>query len=93
MLIIFMVESTTIVSSITTFEPALIPMFSILIFSKILNPSHCSPSFPPLLLLSLFTTIRDGKSKHEKQLMIADGEGEFNQDVLVFGNQFRIEYV
>jgi hypothetical protein len=41
----------------------------------------------------LFTTIRDGNSRHEKQLIIAVGEGEFNQDVLVFGNQFKIEYV
>ncbi len=66
--------------------------FSILIFSKNLNPSHCSPSFLLQLLLSLYTTIRDGKSKHEKKLMIANGEGEFNQDVLVLGNQFKIEY-
>jgi hypothetical protein len=40
----------------------------------------------------LFTTIRDGESKHEKELMIVNGEGEFNQNVLVLGNQFRIEY-
>jgi hypothetical protein len=39
----------------------------------------------------LFITIRDGESKHEKQ-MIVDGEGEFNQDVLVLGNQFKIKY-
>jgi hypothetical protein len=38
------------------------------------------------------TTIRDGESKHDKQLMIADGESEFNQNILVLGNQFRIEY-
>ncbi len=44
-------ESTTIVSSITRFEPTLIPMFSIMIFSKNSNPRHCNPSFPPLLLL------------------------------------------
>jgi len=40
----------------------------------------------------LFTTIRDGKSKHEKKFMIVDGEDEFNQNVLVLGNQFKIEY-
>jgi hypothetical protein len=39
----------------------------------------------------LFITIRDGESKHEKQ-MIANGEGELNQDVLVLGNQFKIKY-
>jgi hypothetical protein len=48
-------ESTTIVSSITTFEPTLIPIFSIMILSKNSNPSHCNPSFPPLLLLSLLS--------------------------------------
>jgi hypothetical protein len=48
-------ESTTIVSSITTFEPTLIPIFSFMIISKNSNPSHCNPSFPPLTLLLLLS--------------------------------------
>jgi hypothetical protein len=39
----------------------------------------------------IITTIRGGKKSHEKQLMIVDGEGQFDQDVLPFGNQFKIE--
>ncbi len=31
-------------------------------------------------------------NKVEKQLLIANGEGEFDQDVFAFGNNFRIEY-
>ncbi len=30
-----------------------------------------------------------GDNKGEKQLLIVDGEGEFDQDVIVFGNNFR----
>jgi hypothetical protein len=51
--IILTMESITILLSITTFEHALIPMFFHLIFSKNSDLSHYSPSFPPILLLSL----------------------------------------
>jgi len=51
--IILTVECITIVLSIITFEPTLIPMFFHLIFSKNLDLGHYNPSFPPLLLLSL----------------------------------------
>ncbi len=42
-------------------------------------------------IVMIVTTIRGGKKSHEKQLMIVDGEGQFDQDVLPFGNQFKIE--
>jgi hypothetical protein len=30
-----------------------------------------------------------GDNKGEQQLLITEGEGEFDQDVLVFGNNFK----
>jgi hypothetical protein len=33
-----------------------------------------------------------GVSSHEKQLMVIDNEGEFNQDVFAFGSSFRTKY-
>jgi len=33
-----------------------------------------------------------GESNHERQLMVVNGEGEFDQDVLVFGNLFNTKY-
>ncbi len=35
--------------------------------------------------------IRD--SKGEKQLLIVDGEGEFDQDVLIIGNNFKTQFM
>jgi hypothetical protein len=53
MSIILAMESITIVLSITTFEPTLIPMFFHLIFSKNSDLGCYNPSFPLLFLLSL----------------------------------------
>ncbi len=37
--------------------------------------------------------MRGGKnSRGEKQLMVTNGEKEFDQDVLTMGNNFRLEY-
>jgi hypothetical protein len=33
-----------------------------------------------------------GDSKGEKKLLIIDGEGEFDQNILTLGNNFRIKY-
>jgi hypothetical protein len=33
-----------------------------------------------------------GNNKGEKQLLIAHGEGEFDQDVFVLGNHFKTKY-
>jgi hypothetical protein len=33
-----------------------------------------------------------GNNKGEKQLLIANGEGEFDQDVFVLGNHFKTKY-
>jgi hypothetical protein len=32
-----------------------------------------------------------GDNKGEQQLLIIDGEGEFDQDVFVFGNNFKMK--
>jgi hypothetical protein len=33
-----------------------------------------------------------GISSHEKQLMVTNNEGEFNQNVFAFGSSFRTKY-
>ncbi len=41
-------------------------------------------------IVVIVTTIRGGKkSSHERQLMVAYGEGEFDEDVLIFGSLFN----
>jgi hypothetical protein len=41
----------------------------------------------------IVTSIKSGgESSHERQLMVANCEGEFEQDILVFGNSFKNEY-
>jgi hypothetical protein len=37
-------------------------------------------------------TIKGGDYKGEKKLLIANGEGEFDKDVFVMGNKFKIKY-
>jgi hypothetical protein len=37
------------------------------------------------IIVVIITAIRGGESSHEKQFMIVDGEGQFDQNVIVFG--------
>jgi len=80
------------VSAIPTFKPKLIPLFFVHIPYKNLQIGPYCPNFPMAPLLS-FTSIKSGgESSHERQLMVANCEGEFDQDVLAFGSSFKIEY-
>jgi hypothetical protein len=36
--------------------------------------------------------VKGRDSRGQKQLMIINGEGEFDQDVLTMGNNFKLEY-
>jgi hypothetical protein len=43
-------------------------------------------------IVVIVTTIRGGrKSSHERQLMVAYGEGGFDEDILTFGSLFKTE--
>jgi hypothetical protein len=88
--ILIIVESTIIVSTIPTFQLELIPLFfhidSLQEFRDRFKFSNATNTI-------IVTEVKGGgENSHEKQLMVANGEGEFDQDVLAFGNPFRIEY-
>jgi hypothetical protein len=38
------------------------------------------------IIVVIITAIRGGESSHEKKFMIVDGEGQFDQNVIIFGN-------
>ncbi len=84
-------ESTTVVSSIPTFQPKLILMFfhmdSIIKFSSSIQNWR----FTTITIININVRgIEDNKG--DKQLLIVDGKGEFDQNVFVFGNNFKIDY-
>ncbi len=89
--VVITIESTTIVSSIFAFPPKLVPMFfhmdSISKFQKYIQ-SWRSPN----IVVIVIGVKGVGDNKAEKQLLIADGECEFDQNVLALGNNFRIWY-
>jgi hypothetical protein len=90
--IILVVESTTIVSSITTFEPILIPMFFHFDFFKEFRSKSLHPKFSTAIITIIITVIKGGGKNYEKQFKIIDGEGQFDQNVLIFGKQFKTQY-
>jgi hypothetical protein len=78
MLIILIMESTTIVFSIITFELVLIPMFFHFDSLKKIRYRSSQSKFFTTIIVVIVTTIRGVKSSHERQLMIVDGEGQFD---------------
>jgi len=77
------------VSSIFAFPPKLVPMFfhmdSISKFQKYIQSWRS-----PTIVVIVIGVKGVGDNKAEKQLLIADGECEFDQNVLALGNNFRI---
>jgi hypothetical protein len=85
------IESTTIMSSIITFQPKLIFMFfHIDSIRKFINSiQNCK--FRTIVVI--FIDVKGTQdSKGEKQLLIVDGEGEFDQDIFTLNNNFRTKY-
>jgi hypothetical protein len=86
--IVITIELMTIVSLITIFELKLVSMFfhmdSIREFLIFLQ----SWSFVTIAII-IVDVRGGGNNKGEKQLLIENGEGEFDQDVIGFGNNFR----
>jgi hypothetical protein len=88
---VIIIESTTIVSSILTFQPELIPMFFHMDSIKEFKSSIQNWRFVTIIIVMI--GVRGiGDNKHEKQLLIIDGKGEFDLDILTLGNNFKIEY-
>ncbi len=89
--VVITIESTTIVSLILTFQPNLILMFfhmdSIIKFSSSIQNWR----FIVVAIINIGVRgIEDNKG--EKQLLIVNGKDEFDQNVFVLGNTFRIDY-
>ncbi len=78
MLIILIVESTTIVLSIIAFELVLIPMFFHFDSFKKFRSRSLQSKFSTTIIVVIVPTIRGVKSSHERQFMIVDGEGQFD---------------
>jgi hypothetical protein len=89
--VVITIELATIVSSILTFQPEIIPMFfhmdSIREFRSSIHNWRSST-----IVVIVIGVKGVGDKKGEKQLLIIDGEGEFDQYILTFGNNFRIKY-
>ncbi len=89
--VVITIESTIIVSSIPTFQLELIPIFFHM--DSIRKFRSCIQSWRSITIAIIVTDLKGIKdSKGEKQLLIVDGEGEFDQDVLILGNNLRIKY-
>ncbi len=78
MLNILIVESTTIVLSIIAFELVSIPMFFHFDSFKKFRSRSSQSKLSTTIIVVIVPTIRGVKSSHERQLMIVDGEGQFD---------------
>jgi hypothetical protein len=89
--VVIIIELTTIVSPITTFEFKLV-----LMFFHIDSIREIRSYLQSWNLVTISFIIVGGKggrnNKGENQLLIANGKGEFDQNVLVLGNNFKIKY-
>ncbi len=85
------IESMIIVSAIIAFELKLVPIFFLMDSIKEIRNYFQSQSLA--IVVFIIVGVKGGKNnKGENQLLIVDGEGEFDQNVLVLGNNFKIEY-
>jgi hypothetical protein len=88
---IIIIELMPIVSSITVFELKLVPMFFHMDSIRKVRSSLQSWSLATISFI--IVSVKGGRNnKGENQLLIVDGKGEFDQDVLVLSNNFKIEY-
>ncbi len=89
--VVITIESTTTMSLIHAFQLELIPMFfhmdSIKIFKSFIQ------SWRSTTIVVIIISVKGVKvNKGENLLLIVDGEGEFDQDVFVISNNFRLEF-
>ncbi len=86
--VVITIELMTIILLITIFELKLVSMFfhmdSIREFLFFLQ------SWSFVIIAIIIVGVKGGwNTKDEKQLLIENGEGESDQDVIVFGNNFK----
>ncbi len=89
--VVITIELTIIVSSIFAIRPKLILMFfHIDSIRKFRSFIHSWRSATIAIIVIIVRGV--GDSKGEKQLLTANGEGEFNGNVIVFRNNFKTKY-
>jgi hypothetical protein len=85
--VVITIELMTIVLSINIFEPKLVPMFFHM------DSIREFKSFFQCWNYVIIVGVKGGRdNKGERQLLIVNGEGEFDQDIIALGNNFKIEY-
>jgi hypothetical protein len=86
--LVIIIELMTIVLSIIVFEPKLVLMFFHMDSIREFKSSFQCWSYVTIVVI--IVSVRGGRdSKGERQLLIVDGEGEFEQNVLILGNNFK----
>ncbi len=89
--VVITIESTTIVSSIITFQPKLIHVFFHMdSIRKFINSIQ---NYRSHTIIVIFIDVKGAQeSKGEKQLLIVNGEGEFDQYIFTINNNFKTKY-
>jgi hypothetical protein len=89
--VVIIIESTTIVSSIHAFQTKLVPMFFHM--DSIIKFKNSIQSWRSTTIVVIVIGVKGIKDiKGEKQLLIIDREGEFDQYIIVFSNNFKTKY-
>ncbi len=89
--VVIIIELTTIVSPIIAFEFKLVPIFFHMDSNREIKSSLQSWSLATISFI--IVGVKGGRNnKGENQLLIVDGKGEFDQDLLALRNNFKIQY-
>jgi hypothetical protein len=89
--VVITIKSITIVSLILAFQLELVPMFFHL--DSIREFKSYIYSYKSVTIVVIVICVRGiENNRAEKQLLITNGKGKFDQDVIIFGNNFKIEY-
>ncbi len=89
--VLIIVESTTIASLITHSKPELVPMFFHMDSIREFKSSLQNQSF--FIIVIIILGVKGAwNNKGEKKILIANVQGEFDQDVFAINNNFIIEY-
>ncbi len=89
--VVITIKPTTIVLSIPTFQLELIPMFFHMDFIRKFRNFIQSQRFTTIAIIVIVVK-GIGDNKGENQLLIIDGKGESNKNVIAFGNNFKTKY-
>jgi hypothetical protein len=90
--VVITIESITITSSILAFQHELVHMFFHMdSIRKFKSYIHSCKSVTIVVIVIGVNGI--GYNKGEKKLLIIDGEGEFDQNIIIFGNNFKTKKI